>query len=299
MRILVLGGGTSSEREVSQRSATAVREALVRLGHDVSYADPADGIEQVLAAAAKADVVFPILHGEGGEDGTIQRELDEAGVKYLGAGAEASARCHDKPKLKDLLKRHGIDVPAGETVTASTFLESSLTKKPFVLKGVDQGSSMGMLIARKLSYPRRRAADLLIRHRLMLLEELVEGIELTVAILGDTALPAIEIVPPQGEEFSYENKYNGHTAELCPPEHITPEQHEQAQRLAERVHLLAGVRHMSRTDMILTSDGRLVVLELNTIPGLTSQSLYPKAAQTAGMDFDQLVARLVEVATSG
>jgi D-alanine-D-alanine ligase len=298
MKILVLGGGNSPEREVSLRSAAAVREALVELGHEVVAVDPGDGMDTVKAAARECELALPILHGTGGEDGSIQRVLEEAGVPYLGAGVAASELCFDKARLKDLLVAHDILTPQSEMVDATTFERSELVKRPFVLKPNDGGSSVDMLLARKLPFDAERARELLERYGTMLLEELIEGVEITVPVLGAKALPVIEIVPPEGGEFDYENKYNGKTAEICPAESLSAEQQKQAQRLAERVHELAGVRHVSRTDIMMTGDGQMYVLEINTIPGMTAQSLLPKSAAAAGMSWVQLVARLVELARS-
>jgi D-alanine-D-alanine ligase len=155
------------------------------------------------------------------------------------------------------------------------------------------------MIVRHLPYDAAEVQNLLKEHGEMLLEELVEGVEVTVAVLGEKALPCIEIAPPEGGEFDYDNKYNGATAELCPPQHVSAEHQREAQALAEKLHWLAGGRHLSRTDMILAGDGRIYVLELNTLPGLTSQSLYPKAAKAAGLEWEQLVERLVELARQG
>jgi D-alanine-D-alanine ligase len=120
-----------------------------------------------------------------------------------------------------------------------------------------------------------------------------------VPVLGDSALPVIEIIPPQGKEFDYENKYNGESQELCPPQHVDVAKQEEAQRLTERVHKEVGARHLSRTDIIIDSEGKMWVLELNTIPGLTEQSLYPKAAAVAGINMQQLVQKFLDLAMQG
>lgn len=299
MNILVLGGGNSPEREVSQRSAAAVQAALVELGHDVSYADPAEGDAAVQVAAREVELVFPILHGVGGEDGSVQRLLDEVGVAYLGSDVAASELCFDKERLKGLLRENDILTPRGEVVDAESFGRSELAKAPFVLKPVADGSSMGMLIARELPYDAARAQELLAKHDEMLLEELIVGVEITVPVLDVTALPVIEIVPPEGGEFDYENKYNGATREICPAEHVSTEVQARAQRLAERIHALARARHLSRTDMIVADDGRVYVLEINTLPGMTAQSLFPQSAAVAGLPWVKLVERFVELTRRG
>jgi D-alanine-D-alanine ligase len=130
----------------------------------------------------------------------------------------------------------------------------------------------------------------------MLLEELIEGVEITVPVLGDKALPVVEIIPPVGGEFDYENKYNGATQELCPPPHVSAEKQKEAQSVAERIHKEVGARHISRTDLILDKNGKLWVLEINTMPGLSDQSLTPLAAKAAGMDMQQLVQKFLQMA---
>ncbi len=296
MKILVLGGGNSSEREVSLRSSAAVSVALTAIGHAVEMADPTDGEEAVMAAVERNELVFPILHGTGGEDGTIQRLLDTAGKPYLGSDAAASELCFDKVRLKTVLVDNGILTPKSEVVTTASFGTSGLAKAPFVLKPVADGSSVGTMIVKSLPYNSEQAAVLLQGYGQMLLEELIVGIEITVPVLGAAALPVIEIVPPAGKVFDYENKYNGATSELCPPLHVSPELQNRAQRLAEEVHSVSGARHLSRTDMIITPGGQIYVLEINTLPGMTATSLLPKSAAAAGLDWSKLAARLVELA---
>ncbi|HEY2003753.1 MAG TPA: D-alanine--D-alanine ligase [Candidatus Saccharimonadia bacterium] len=296
MKVLVLGGGTSPERDVSLKSSAAVRAALEALNHDVVYVDPAEGDAAVLAAAQDADVVLPILHGPGGEDGEIQALLERTGKPYLGADVEASQRCMNKVVVKELLLENGLPTPEFSVVTRDLLDRSPLSERPFVLKPLDDGSSMDLVIVRELPYNKQRIEEVFGRHHEMLMEELVEGVEITVPILGNETLPIIEVVPPAGGEFDYENKYNGETTELCPPQHVSEEAQEQARRVALKVHHLTGVRHLSRTDMIVRPNNIPVVLEINTLPGMTNTSLYPKAAAAAGLSFEQLVDRLLKLA---
>jgi D-alanine-D-alanine ligase len=295
MKLLVLGGGNGSEREVSLRSSAAVAQALTKLGHDVRVADPKDGAAAIRQAARDCDMVFPVLHGQGGEDGTVQQLLEDIGKPYLGSDVAASQLCFDKAALKAVLVAHGILTPRSQVVTAQTFAQSKLTGAAFVLKPIADGSSVGTMIVRELPYDRQRSSDLLAAYGTMLLEELIVGDEITVPVLGDTALPVIEIVPPSGKDFDYENKYNGATAELCPPRNVSARLQEQAQRLAEQVHSLSGARHLSRTDMMIDAAGRIYVLEINTMPGMTTQSLLPKSAAAAGLPWTALVAKFVEM----
>jgi D-alanine-D-alanine ligase len=288
MRVLVLLGGVSNEREVSLRSGRAVADALKAGGHEVTEYDPQEGLEKLAGFVGKVDCVFPILHGKGGEDGTIQVELEKHGFKYLGSDSSVSKICFDKSEFKKILNKLSILTPQSEVVTKLSIGSSQLLQKPYVLKPLNGGSSLDAFIIRDPlagSY----SPNIFDHYQLMLLEELIEGVEITVPVLGDKALPVVEIIPPTGKEFDYENKYNGETQELCPPPHVSQEKQSEAQTLAERIHKEVGARHISRTDMILDKDGKLWVLELNTMPGLNDQSLTPVAAKEAGMNMQQLV----------
>lgn len=296
MKVLLLGGGTSPEREVSLQSAAAVREALTGLGYEVVYVDPAEGYDAVMSGAKDVDVVLPILHGPGGEDGEIQALLERTGKPYLGADVEASQRCMNKVVVKELLLENGLPTPEFMVVTRETLDASPLVSRPFILKPLDDGSSVDLVAIRTVPYDKDQIDGVFARHHEMLMEELVSGVEITVPILGDQTLPIVEIMPPPGQIFDYKNKYNGASTELCPPEHISEEAQEQARKAALKIHKLAGARHLSRTDMIVRPNNSLVILEINTLPGMTSTSLYPKAAKCAGLSFPELVDRLVKLA---
>jgi D-alanine-D-alanine ligase len=295
MKILVLGGGTSNERSVSLKSAKAVIGVLMDLGHEVNFVDPADGESGVIAAVDHCDVVFPLLHGIGGENGEIQALLDHLGKPYLGSGVTASQRAFDKVTLKELLIENALPTAPYQVVSAQTLNHSHLITRPFVLKPILGGSSIDIAIERHLPDTIPSFRRLFEHHHEMLLEELIEGVELTVAVLGDRVLPVIEIIPPHGKEFDYENKYNGKTVEFCPAVHISYEVQDEARRLALLVHELIGARHLSRTDMIAQPDGSLMILEINTMPGMTEQSLFPKAAAAAGLDWNKLVEELLKL----
>lgn len=293
-KVIVLAGGMSDEREVSLRSGAAVARALKQADYKVTTLDPADGLEALLPELQAADVVFPALHGVGGEDGTLQKFLEDHHIRYVGSDRWASALCFDKARYTELLAKHYILVPATEQVTFEQFEQSSLIKRPFVLKPNDGGSSIDTFIVRDPAKTNKTAiAEAFSRHKKLLLQELIEGTEITVPILAEEPLPVIEIIPPAGGEFDYENKYNGKTQELCPPEHVSEDNQAKAQILARRVHELAGCRDLSRTDMIITKDDELYVLETNTIPGLTEESLVPKAAKMAAISMLGLCAKLV------
>jgi D-alanine-D-alanine ligase len=291
--ILLLAGGTSREREVSLRSGQAVAEALQSQGYHVLVRDPSVKLHQV----SQPDAVFPVLHGQGGEDGTIQEQLENMGVPFVGSDAAASRCCFDKWKYRQLLGAHKLPIAEGALVTATSLWRSALARSPFVLKPFDGGSSIDTHIVRNpQSVDRQAIEDSFTRNPKMLIEGLIEGTEITVGVLGDQALQVIEIIPPSDKEFDYENKYNGQTQELCPPQNVSNAAQTQAQELALQIHQLCGCRDFSRTDMIVTPDGECIVLETNTIPGMTAQSLFPKAAAAAGLAMPELAERLVAMA---
>lgn len=292
-RVHVICGGVSAEREVSLRSGRAVAEALAAKGYRVHTLDTTDPDERI----AECDVVFPVLHGVGGEDGTFQARLEALGVCFVGSGSAASRLCMDKAAFRQHMTSAGFGMADGGPHTYEAYQSSPLAGAPHVIKPVDGGSSIDTLIIRDAAARDETAIrDAFERHSHMLVERLIVGDEITVGVLGDQALPVIEIIPPSDGEFDYTNKYNGHTQELCPPAHISAAVQEAAQHLALRVHQAAGCRHLSRTDCIVDGGGQLYLLETNTIPGMTAQSLYPKMAVTAGLDFPSLCAQLVGMA---
>lgn len=290
-QVLVLFGGTSNEREVSLRSGAAVIKALQAKGYEVIPYDPKNGTDKF----PKADVAFPVLHGVGGEDGTIQASLERAGIPYVGSGPAASSLCFDKWVYKQQLQKAGLPTAEAVLVTGATIWQSARSQKPFVLKPISGGSSIDAFIVRDLAQLNKvRVMEALEHYREMLLEELVEGLEITVGVLEDQALPAVEIIPPKSGEFDYDNKYNGLTQEICPPTHISEKVQQEAQELALMCHKLTGCRDLSRTDLIVSNGNRLIILETNTLPGMTDASLYPKAATAAGVPMAELADRLVK-----
>jgi D-alanine-D-alanine ligase len=243
------------------------------------------------------DVIFPVLHGSGGEDGTLQAKLEKQGVKFVGSDTRASKICFNKWNYKQLLQKSNLLTPKGNLIDKLGFDSNQLTAQPFVLKPVDGGSSIDTFIVRDpTKIPHIAIAETFDRHPSMLLEELIEGSELTVGILGEQALPIIQIIPPENGEFDYENKYNGASQEIISPKNIDPKIQRAAQDLALKAHRLTGCRDFSRTDMIVDRQGKIFVLETNTIPGMTDQSLYPKMANAAGLSMPELVTKLVNFA---
>ncbi len=303
LEILVLHGGDSSEREVSFRSAASVLQALEHVGYEnVRVYDPAEGLEKLIGAAKSADVVLPIIHGENCEDGVIQAALERSNIPFLGAGSVASKNALSKELTHKILDENAVLTPKFEIVTRHTYKDSPLSHMPHVVKTIDGGSSVDCMIVREVTQVTTESAlNLLQNYEAMILEEFIEGLEITVGVLGEDALPVILIIPPKDGEFDYENKYNGKTQEICPvPDEIMSQDKQlEAQKLALRVHSTLGSRHLSRVDMMVSPDGKLYVLELNTIPGMTDQSLFPKAAAAAGVSMPELVRKFVDMALKG
>lgn len=298
MKILVLQGGNSSEREVSLRSGANVIRWLKALGYDVVGADPAEAGFDLKTVAADCDVVLPVLHGSGGEDGQLQLHLEAMDKPFLGSDSAACELTFDKAKYREFVTGQGIRMAGGGVVDRKKFDTSVLRKAPYVLKPIAGGSSVDTVILHDLADEPGTAYfdELFSRYGHLLLEELIEGQELTVGVLGNQALPIILVIPPSGEEFDYENKYNGRTQEIVNPPQVSAEVQKRAQDLALQLHRLTGCRHLSRSDMIIGRDGILYVLETNTIPGLTEQSLFPKMAAATGLDMGALVRCFVNMA---
>lgn len=294
MKLLILGGGDSPEREVSLRSAKAVTAAARQAGFEVSEADPIDGLE--ILNTTPNSIIFPILHGKNGEDGVLQKELEARNMAFLGSGSQASATCFDKWQTRQKLTVVSLPMAKAGLVTKDSYKNNPLSAGPHVLKIVHGGSSIGTLIVRNPKQLNQTDIDEVFgMEKQAVLEQLIEGIEITVPVLDSQALPVIEIVPPVGGEFDYKNKYNGASAEICPPKNISAPLQKQAQALAEKAHQTIDCRHLSRVDMMLDRTGNLYVLEINTMPGLTDQSLYPKSAATAGLPMPQLVSKFAEL----
>jgi D-alanine-D-alanine ligase len=297
LRVAVLMGGDSAEREVSLHTGAQVLDALDRDRYD-AFAVDAAALKQPngMSSLATADVVFIALHGPGGEDGAIQGLLQWMGLPYTGSGVAASAVAMDKDLCKRVLRDAGIPVPRSRAVTRDTpadeFLEGMHT--PLVVKPNRQGSSFGMTIVHR-EVEAADAVRLALRYdSACLLEEFVSGTEITIAALGNECpriLPAIEIVPA-GEFYDYASKYEEGGSRHIVPARIAPEAARRAADYAARSHQALGCRGMSRTDMIVRGD-EVVVLEVNTIPGMTRTSLLPDAAAAAGIPFPALLDGLI------
>lgn len=291
--IYVLGGGLSDEREVSLRSSSEVLKSVQSLGYNCLFVDPKQSEEYLNASSS--DIVLPVLHGKYGEDGQLQKTLEERHIPFLGADSISSAKCFDKWETRKALVGQSVSMPKGELVNAETYSQNDLANGPHVLKVLDGGSSIGTYIVRKPRADTFSSTTAFSEGKNLLIEELIKGSEITVPVLGDIALPVIEIVPPTDGEFDYDNKYNGKTQELCPPKTVPLDLQEEAKKLALNVHQIMKCRHFSRVDIMIDRSQKLYVLEINTIPGLTAQSLFPKSALEAGMSMEQLVQSLLQI----
>ncbi len=347
MKIVVLGGGISTERHVSLVTATSVCRALRSLGHRAVFVDMFLGLEDyhgaledifdepdglcrdvsvlreapdleavkasrkwkspsrlgkdVLAVCSLADCVFLGLHGADGEDGRIQAALDLLGVPYTGSGYLASGMAMDKLTAKKMMLIAGIPTPAWEEIDLlETDAEEILKNRalPCVVKVPNGGSSIGVYICdtrQQLAEALRQAGQYGSR---ILIEEKIRGREFTLPVLDGKALRAIEIVPPEGADtFDYVSKYQSGkegAREICPAV-LPPEQEHMLGELATKLHRALGLKVCSRTDFILDENGKAWCLEVNTLPGMTPNSLIPKAAKLAGLDYAQLCEKIIEL----
>jgi D-alanine-D-alanine ligase len=303
MKVAVLMGGWSAERDVSLTSGFGIAAACRSLGHDVTEIDMDRNVAAALSAAAP-DVVFNALHGTPGEDGSIQGLLDILGLKYTHSGVTTSAIAIDKELTKRILVPQGIPMPAGRMVTSESLYAGDPLPRPYVLKPVNEGSSVGVAIVTDASnYGNPIARDAVgpwHEFAELLAEPFIAGKELTVAVLGDEALAVTELQPVQGF-YDYDAKYtDGLTVHVCPA--VLPPAIEAAcLDLALAAHRALGCRGTSRSDFRWDpAHGKagLFLLEVNTQPGMTPLSLVPEQARFRGISYERLVQRLIESAVA-
>jgi D-alanine-D-alanine ligase len=304
VKVAVLKGGRSLERGVSLRSGARVEDALERLGHEV-LALEADGDMVKHLAAGMPEIAFVAMHGPGGEDGTAQELLEILGIPFTGPGVAACARCIDKVLAKHELRAAGIPTPDWFAFNETAFRElgaadalAGLEERlgfPLVVKPSRGGSSLGIKFAENwFDVPEALVSAFSYDDR-VLLERFVDGRELAVSVLGDEPLPVVEVIPQAGDSYDFEARYEiGRTTFVCPAE-LTPEESSAVVEAALGAYRALGCSGFSRVDLILAADGPQV-LEVNAIPGLTDTSLLPQAAEAAGMSFEQLVERILDIA---
>ena len=300
LRVGVLAGGPSNEREISLRSGRAVHNALLQEGIDAFFVDVLDNIYDIIKSE-KMDAAFIALHGKFGEDGTIQKILDSAGIRYTGSGARASRLALDKIASKKIFVKNGIPTPKYEVLEKERCNSNGRAglnlpccgKFPVVVKPQFEGSSIGLSVVKKMPALEKAIRAALEYGPKILLEEYIAGRELTVGILDNESLPVIEIVP-RSRVYDYKAKYTDPDTQYLVPAPITEDETKLAQSLARRAHTALGCRSFSRTDMMMDGSGKIFVLEVNTIPGMTERSLLPKAAGAIGVNFNKLCVKLIE-----
>lgn len=290
LKIAVLAGGISSEREVSLRSGAAVHEALLSKGLDAVLVDAGERAAEQ-ARAAGADVAFIALHGAFGEDGRVQTLLENAGIPYTGSGPEACRRAMDKEISRQIFKKAGLPEPSWRVVHgAGAALPPDLTF-PLFVKPCRGGSSIGITQAASAAdWPRALQAALAEDDKVMV-ESKIVGREIAVGILGDHALPAIEIRPAR-EFYDYTAKYSNSGTQYVFPDDLSPERLRRVQQTALQAHQSLGCAGFSRVDLIVT-DAADYVLEVNAIPGMTATSLLPKQALREGIQFADLCVMMI------
>ncbi len=303
IRLALLSGGDSSERDVSLNSARQVYESLDKEKYDITRYDPKTDLKKIIEDAPFIDAAFLILHGPNGEDGTVQGLLDLLKIPYQGAGVLGSSLAMNKLAAKKMYEQAGIPVAPYIVFEKSNKLDVNTWVKtlglPIVVKPVCAGSSVGMSIVKEAGLIEDALNEALKYDDAVMLEGYVDGIELTCGVLGNKeieALPVIEIIPGEGYAFfDYNAKYiAGATEEICPAR-IEDDIRDKVQKLAIKAHKTLFLRGYSRTDMILCR-GNLYVLETNTIPGMTGTSLFPQSAKAAGYSFPHLLDRLISLA---
>ena len=280
-KVALLKGGPGKERDVSLRSATAVAKALQICGAEVNEIDVTgpkfdlpDGTE----------LAFNMIHGTFGEDGQVQEILSQRGITYTGEGINGSRTAFDKIRTKECFDRAGVPTSTWHSIRPG---ESPRLQLPYVVKAPQQGSSVGVHIVRKAESLALALEDCFKYGDEVLVEAFFPGRELTVGILGNTALPVVEIVPKEGF-YDYDNKYTSGASEYFVPAPLSPELALRIQETALAAHHALDLEVYSRVDILLAADGSMSVLEINTIPGMTELSLLPKAAAVAGLDYPSL-----------
>lgn len=294
-KIAVLMGGPGSEREVSLASGQAVVEALQSLGLDAVGVDVV-GTEINLPAGT--DLAFNVIHGTFGEDGQLQEILESLGVPYTGAGAKSSRVAFDKNLAKAAFVVHGVPTPHAEIIDFTNGPRLPSFAAPFVVKPPREGSSVGVHIVRQQRFAEAAIADAAKYGNDILVEEFIEGKELTVGILNDVPLPIVQISPPNGV-YDMASKYpwlsGAEGSQYFCPADLDVETTLLVQKAALAAHRALGIEIYSRVDVLLDSQNRPFVLEANTIPGMTATSLLPKAAAATGLEFPELCKMIAEL----
>lgn len=305
MKIAVLYGGISGEREVSINSGKGIMDALKNKGYDVVGIDfHPDRLHDILQL--KVDLVFIGLHGKHGEDGKIQGLLDMLQIPYIGSGVLASALAMDKAKAKQIFKMNHIPVANSKTYSISKQMDISNIVKdinnnfelPFVIKPNQEGSTLGLTIVKDRNEVLEALNKALQSDSVVLVEDFIKGREITVPVIGgigqERALPIIEIIP-KNEIYDYESKYAPNGSEHVVPAPLEDKITNQIQEYAVLAHQSLGCKTYSRVDFILTENNIPYILEVNTLPGMTKTSLYPDSAKAEGLSYDEMIDMFVKL----
>jgi D-alanine-D-alanine ligase len=308
LKIQVLAGGISHEREVSLKSGRRVADALADAGASVVIREP-DAALLANIRKDKPDVIWPVLHGASGEDGALRDILALTGVPFVGATAQGARLAWDKSIAKILVEREGVQTPASITLPKDTFREldaqgvlktvAASLALPVVVKPAKSGSAQGVTIVRKADQLSRAMIDAYVYCDVAIIERYVEGTELAISIIdlgaGPIALPAVEIQPIAGQ-FGYQERYTAGETNYFVPARIKKTVAERAANMAIAVHEILGLRHLSRIDMIVDNKGVAWFLEANVLPGLTETSLLPQAVTAAGHSLGEVYLNLAQAA---
>jgi D-alanine-D-alanine ligase len=308
LKIQVLAGGISHEREVSLKSGRRVADALTDAGASVVIREPDSALLDNIRKD-KPDVIWPVLHGASGEDGALRDILALTGVPFVGASAQGARLAWDKSIAKILVEREGVQTPASITLPKDTFREldaegvlktvAASLALPVVVKPAKSGSAQGVTIVRKADQLSRAMIDAYVYCDVAIIERYVEGTELAISIIdlgaGPIALPAVEIQPVAGQ-FGYQERYTAGETNYFVPARIKKTVAERAANMAIAVHEILGLRHLSRIDMIVDNKGVAWFLEANVLPGLTETSLLPQAVTAAGHSLGEVYLNLAQAA---
>ena len=303
IRVALIAGGWSREREISLKSGESVYNSLDKDKYDVKKYDPGKELLKLIRDSKNIDLALIFLHGKKGEDGSIQGLLDLLDLPYVGSGVLASALAMNKAVSKELFRCAGLTVPKEILLSRNQDIDPaeilSVLGKPVVIKPVDEGSSIGLSICYTKEEILAGIEDTFAISSQIMLEEYIKGREVSCAVLGNRepeALPVVEIIPQEKYHFfSYTAKYEpGASQEICPAQ-ISSDVYQTIQSFAIKAHCLLGCRCFSRSDMIVTTNN-VYMLETNTLPGMTKNSIYPLAARTAGFSFPELLDRLIKLA---
>ena len=296
MKVGVLLGGNSSERDVSLSSGAAIINACQELGYEVLEFDPREGFDSLSIDIKNVDLVFNALHGGDGENGVISNELKKLEVKYTGSGKEASAICINKHASKEIVKKQNLFTPSWLVLEIGDPIPNTNNVSfPLVVKPNSEGSTIGLTIVKDES--KLTDAIQLARNydSTVLIESFIDGRELTVGIIGEKTYPIVEIIPSH-ELYDYECKYTkGMTDYICPA-YIEEKISKTIQKTALKIHQLLKCRHYSRVDFRLDKNNKAWFLEINTHPGMTETSLLPKSAAVEGLNFNSLIHKIINEA---